>query len=94
MGQKYRRMEDQKLGVLVVRKQNVAKRGGLEPKVNVFQICVNLWRHGEKTNLPQTYHRRKCLGRGFQLPETMCDCLEIFVILAILKLFGSHFSRF
>ena len=40
MGQKYLIMVGQKPGL--VRKQDVAKRGELEPKVNVFKICVKL----------------------------------------------------
>ena len=57
-------MEDQKPGL--VRQQEVAKEGRLEPKVNVFKICVKLWRCGEETNETQTYHRRG-LGAGFRL---------------------------
>ena len=52
MGQKYLRMKEQK--PRWVRKQDVAKGGGLEPKVNVFNIDVKLWRHGEETNATQT----------------------------------------
>ena len=40
MGQKYLRMEDQKPEAWLVRKQDVAKEGGLKPKINVFKICV------------------------------------------------------
>ena len=50
MEQNYLKMEDQNLGHGLVRKQNVAKRGGLEPKVTVFKICVKLGRRGEETN--------------------------------------------
>ena len=56
IGQKYLRMEDQKLGL--VRKQDVAKGEELKPKVSAFKICVKLWRRGEKINVTQTYHRR------------------------------------
>ena len=44
-------MEEQKFGL--VRKQNVAKGGELKPKVNVFKICVHLWRLDEETNVTQ-----------------------------------------
>ena len=44
-------MEDQKLGLGLVRKQDVAKGGELEPKVNVLKICLKLWRRGEETNV-------------------------------------------
>ena len=40
MEQKYLKMEDKKLGAGLARKQDVAKEGGLEPKVDVFKICV------------------------------------------------------
>ena len=56
MGQKDLRMEDQMSGF--VRKQDVAKGGELEPKVNVFKLRVKSWRRGEETNVTQTYHRR------------------------------------
>ena len=35
----------------LVRKQDVAKAGRIKPKINVFKICVKLWRHGEETNV-------------------------------------------
>ena len=48
-------MEDQKpIGRGLVRKQNVAKREGLEPKINAFKICVKLWRRSKETNVTQT----------------------------------------
>ena len=47
MGQKYLKMEDQKQPGLV-RKEDVGKGEGLEPKVNVFKIFVKLGRRGEK----------------------------------------------
>ena len=50
MEQKYPKMEDQKPGAGLARKQDVAKGGGLEPKVDVFKICVKLWGRGEETN--------------------------------------------
>ena len=50
MEQKYPKMEDQKPGAGLARKQDVAK-GGLEPKVDVFKICVKLWGRGEETNV-------------------------------------------
>ena len=31
------------LGPGLVRKHKIAKRGGLEPKVNVFKICVKFY---------------------------------------------------
>ena len=37
MGQKYLAMEDQKLGPILVRKQDVAKEEEREPKVIVFE---------------------------------------------------------
>ena len=43
MEQKYLRIEDQNLGLGLVRKQNVAKGRGIEPKVNVFKICVKFY---------------------------------------------------
>ena len=48
MGQKYFRMKIRSLGPKLVRKQDVAKEGGLEPKVYVFEICVKLWRRVKK----------------------------------------------
>ena len=45
-----------------MRKQNIAKGGGLEPKVKVFKICVKLWRRGEVTNITQIYPRRESAG--------------------------------
>ena len=51
MKQKYPKMEDQKPGARLARKQDVAKGGGLEPKVDVFKICVKLWGGGEETNV-------------------------------------------
>ena len=50
MEQKYPKMEDQKPGAGLARKQDVAK-GGLEPKVDVFKICDKLWGRGEETNV-------------------------------------------
>ena len=40
MGKKYFRMQDQKPRTWLARKQDVAKRGGLEPKVNVFKYVL------------------------------------------------------
>ena len=57
-------MEDQKPEL--VRKQDVVKGEGLESKVNVFKICVKLWRRGEETNATQTYHRP---GSGGEVPS-------------------------
>ena len=34
------------LGPALVLKQDVAKGGGLKPKVNVFKICVKIYRGG------------------------------------------------
>ena len=31
-------------------------------KVNVFEICVKLWRRSEETNVTQTYHRWESVG--------------------------------
>ena len=42
----------------LVRKQDVAKERGLQPKFNAFKIRVKLWRHGEETNVTQPYHGR------------------------------------
>ena len=39
------------LGLQLVHKQDVAKGERLEPKANVFKICVKLWRHCEETNV-------------------------------------------
>ena len=38
-------------GPRLVRKQDFAKGGGLEPKVSVLKIDVKLWRRGEETNV-------------------------------------------
>ena len=46
------------VGPKFVRKQDVAKGGGFQPKVNAFKICVKLWRREEETNVTQTCHRR------------------------------------
>ena len=51
MEQKYPKMEDEKPGAGLERKQDVAKGVGLEPKVNVFKICVKLWGRSEETNV-------------------------------------------
>ena len=58
-----------------MRKQDVAKGEGLEPKINVFKIYVKLWRCEEETNVTQTYHR---LGFevGTQRQEVMGDFLN------------------
>ena len=58
---KYLLMEDRKPGL--VHKQNAVKREGLEPKVNVFKICVKLWRCGEESNVIRTCHRQSPSGR-------------------------------
>ena len=46
--QKYLKMKDEKLGL---RRKQYAKGEGLERKLNVFKICVNLWRHGKESNV-------------------------------------------
>ena len=74
-------------------KQDVAKEGGLEPKVNVFKIGIKLWRRDEETNVIQL-SQSGIWRRDPQSPRAMGDFLEIFVIFAILTLFGSHFARF
>ena len=66
MGQNYLRMEDQKQPGLV-RKEDVAKGEGLEPKVNVFKIFVKLWRRGEKLILLQLSQT----GSGFGGPQRL-----------------------
>ena len=44
IGQKYLRMEIRSLiGPGLVRKQDVVKGRGLEPKVNVFKVCVEFY---------------------------------------------------
>ena len=78
MGQKYLRMKDEKPGL--VRKQD-AKGEGLEPKVNVFKISVELWRCVEETNVTQTYHRRGVgsgAPSGRKLWAIFCKFLVIF----------------
>ena len=45
------------LGPWLVLQQDVAQVRGLEPKVNVFEICVKLWGRGEETNATQAHHR-------------------------------------
>ena len=72
------------MGPGLVRKQDVAKGGGLELKVNVFKnMCkMLLWRRGEETNITQTYHRRGSgadspVARGcWQFFENFCIFLE------------------
>ena len=76
MGQKYLKMEDQKQPGLV-RKEDVAKGEGLEPKVNVFKIFVKLWRRGEKTNITSTIADGVWV-RGPQRPEAMGEFFIIF----------------
>ena len=41
-----------------MRKQDVAKGGGLEPIINVFKMCVKLGRRGEETNLSKCIAQR------------------------------------
>ena len=41
MGQKYLKIENQKPGLL--RKQDVAKDGGLEPNVNILKLHVKFY---------------------------------------------------
>ena len=53
MGQKYLRMKDHKHPGLV-RKEDVAKGEGLEPKLMFFKIFVKLWKRGEETYVTQT----------------------------------------
>ena len=71
-------MEDQKPGL--VRKQNVAKLRGFEPKVNVFKKYVKLWRCGEETNVTQTFLERFYLNKiPLMVPitgETYCRVLN------------------
>ena len=100
MGQKYLRMEDRKPEAYrLVRKQNVAKGGGLEPKVNVFKVCVKFYCGGMVKKLIQLNRITDgYLGRILQPPEAMGDFLKIFVIfekkIAISMPFRSHFARF
>ena len=51
MGQKYFRMEIKSQGPRLVRKQDVAKEGGIEPKDNVFEIRLKLCRRVKKLML-------------------------------------------
>ena len=65
----------------LVRKQDLAKGGRLEPKVNVFKIGVKLWRRDEQTYVTQTITDGG-LGTGSpavpsQSPEAMSDFLKI-----------------
>ena len=48
MGQKYLEMEDQKPGLVL--KKDVAKVGGLEPKINVFKISLKFFCGGAVKN--------------------------------------------
>ena len=48
MKQKFFRMEIRSLGPRLVRKYDVAKEGGLEPNVKVFEECGKLWRRVKK----------------------------------------------
>ena len=90
MGQKYLKMEDQKLGPGLVRKQeDVAKGGRLEPKVNVFKISAKFYCGGAVKKLISLKRiTDRGLGQGFQPPEAKGDFLKIFLI------FGknSHFN--
>ena len=67
-------MEDQKPGL--VRKQNVAKLRGFDPKVNVFKTHVKLWRRGEETNVTQAFLERFYLNKiPVMIPTTgETDC--------------------
>ena len=85
------------LGLRFVLKQDVAEGRGFEPKVNVFEICVKLWRRGEKTNATHAITDGG-LGAGHQAAggygkffKNFCNFLEK---IAILMPFGSHFARF
>ena len=58
MGQRYRKIEDQKPGPELAWNLDFAKGEGLEPKVkNIFKI-VQIGRRGEQTSLTQTHCRR------------------------------------
>ena len=59
MGQKYRRMEDQKLGPMLVRNQDFAEGEELEPKI---EVCY-LGRRGEQTSV--TRRNRRLGARRF-----------------------------
>ena len=60
-------------------KQNVAK-GRNKPIVDVFKICVKLWRCGEETNVAQAYRRQGGLGAESPAIGGYGDFLKIFVI--------------
>ena len=75
-----------------MRKRYVAKRGGLESKVNAFKICAKLWRHGEETNVTQTYNRQGFGVWGSQLPEAMSNFLDKIAILMPISLHCAYFQ--
>ena len=63
MGQKYLKIEDQMPGL--VREQDVAKRGGLEPKANVFKTCFKFYCRGAvKKQLLLKRITNRSLGAG------------------------------
>ena len=61
MGQRYRRMKNQKPRHGLARNQDCAKGGGFEllnQNLKSFQKCLNRGR-GEQTRVTQTYHSRR-----------------------------------
>ena len=62
------------LGPGLVRKQDVAKGGRLDPKVNVFKICVKFCSGGAvKKKCNSNVLQTGVLGRGPQLQEALGD---------------------
>ena len=81
-----------------MRKQDVAKEGGLKPKVNVVKYVLNLIVEAQSRNCCNSnVSQTGVWGRGPQPPEAIGDFLKISVIfrkIVILMAFGSHFARF
>ena len=63
MGQRYPKMEDQKLGTGLACSLDFAKGKGLEPKIKFIFRIVEVGRRGEHTCLTQTHHRLRYGGQ-------------------------------
>ena len=63
MGQRYRKMENQKSGPGLACNLDFAKGIGLESKVKKLSKIVQVGRRGERTSLTQTYQRPRSGGR-------------------------------
>ena len=67
MGQRYRKMEDQKPGPRLAWNLDFAKGKGLKPKFKKIAKIVRIGRRGEQTSLSQAYHRRGSEGRRWAI---------------------------